>query len=94
MRGGRVVVPSPDIEFFDHQGIKHLFESTCGTSWSQWPVGSEVDVEYDPNDPANCELSLSRTTLVMLAIPFGVFTIVGGSFAIATLYQAIQSALR
>ena len=40
-RGASVIVPSPDVEFVDSHGIEHLFKSTFGTSWNQWPVGCE-----------------------------------------------------
>src|SRR6266853_1530166 len=42
--------PSPDIEFVDGQGNKHLCKSSYWTTWNQWPVGSQVDVTYDPHD--------------------------------------------
>src|SRR5467141_1641902 len=42
--------PSPDIEFVDGQGNKHLCKSSYWTTWNQWPVGSQVDVTCDPHD--------------------------------------------
>jgi hypothetical protein len=79
--------PSPDIEFVDGQGNKHLCKSSYWTTWNQWPVGSQVDVTYDPNDPTNCELVLPRGMVVMLML-------VGISFAFMAahiLYDALQS---
>ena len=83
MRGGSVIVPSPDVEFVDCHGIKHLFKSTFGTSWNQWPVGSRVEVTYDPHDPTSCELALSNLrggVVVVLAVAGIVFVVVGVFF--------------
>jgi len=68
MRGANVIVPSPDVEFVDSHGVEHSFKSTFGTSWNQWPVGSRVEVTYDPKDPANCELALSNLGGFFIAI--------------------------
>jgi len=78
--------PSPDIEFVDGQGNKHLCKSGYSTSWNQWPVGSQVEVTYDPHDPTNCELVMPRVMVMMLVL-------VGSSFALLAariLYDALQ----
>jgi hypothetical protein len=67
-RGWNVVVPCPDVEFFDRDGGRHVFESTFGRSGNPWPVGSQVEVCYDPRDPENAELSSAEAFGMM--IPF------------------------
>jgi hypothetical protein len=91
-RGSKVVVPSPDVEFVDSYGIKHLFESSFGTSWNQWPVGSRVAVDYDPQDPANCELALSNVGPVTIVI-FTVSTTIFFAFGFILTIRLIRAAL-
>jgi hypothetical protein len=79
--------PSPDIEFVDDRGNKHLCKSGYGTSWNQWPVGSKVDVTYDPDDPTNCELVLPRGMVMMLMLVGIFFALLAAWF----LYDALQS---
>jgi Protein of unknown function (DUF3592) len=97
MRGGNVIVPSPDVEFVDSHGIKHLFKSTFGTSWNQWPIGSRVEVTYDPQDPANCELALSnlRGGVVAVLAVAGIVLVALGVFFLsaAVLYYWKQTVL-
>jgi len=86
IRGSSVIAPSPDVEFVDGQGNKHLCKSGYSTSWNQWPVGSQVEVTYDPHDPTNCELVMPRVMVMMLVL-------VGSSFALLAariLYDALQ----
>jgi Protein of unknown function (DUF3592) len=96
-RGASVIVPSPDVEFVDSHGIEHLFKSTFGTSWNQWPVGSRVEVTYDPQDPENCELALSNlggVVVVILAVAGITFAAVGIFFlATGVLYYWKQIVL-
>jgi hypothetical protein len=94
-RGTNVIVPSPDIEFIDGDGIKHLCESTFGTSWNQWPVGSRVAVTYDQQDPTNCELALSHLGVAAIAIwvAGAIFVAVGTILTIRISYLLIQAVL-
>ena len=68
MRGWNPRVPCPDVEFIDKNGIRHEFQSGNGASWDEWPVGSRVEVSYDPNDPSNAELSSGETRGLMLVM--------------------------
>jgi hypothetical protein len=63
-----VLVFSPDVEFIDGQGNKHLCKYGYGLSWNEWPIGSQLDVVYDPHDPTNSAIALSRAFIVMWAI--------------------------
>lgn len=60
----------PDVMFVDASGVERTFASsfddTTGAC-ARWPEGSEVQIEYDPTDNANCELSLSNLSTVYIA---------------------------
>jgi len=75
LRGWNPRVPCPDVEFLDHDGIRREFQSTSGASWNPWPVGRQVKVSYDPNDPVNAELAFSEISLelMVMLIFFGIF---------------------
>ena|SRR5215470_17771436 len=91
IRGSSVIAPSPDVEFVDGQGNKHLFKSGYSTSWNQWPVGSQVNVAYDPHDLTNCEIEVPRIIIVIFAIA-GIAFAAFGFFQVArTFYNAWQS---
>src|SRR5262252_5979921 len=59
-RGGGVDAPYPFVEFFDRDGARHVFESSHKGRNNAWPVGSRVEVSYDPDDPENAELSVAE----------------------------------
>jgi hypothetical protein len=84
MRGLNVVVPSPDVEFFDRDGIRREFKSSYGASWNPWPVGSEVKVNYDPYDPANAELASSElgTPMIVMFVVTGMILAVVGTLVV------------
>jgi hypothetical protein len=81
----------PHIEFVDGQGIKHLFKPSVGTSWEHWPVGSQVDVTYDPHDPTNCEHAVSPIMVAIMAVMFIPLWTLGLIMATRNLYDALQS---
>jgi hypothetical protein len=91
IRGSRVIGPSPDVEFVDGQGNKHLFKSGYTTSWNRWPVGSQADVAYDPHDPTDCEIALPRIIIVILAIVAIPLASLGVFLVARHLYDAWQS---
>jgi hypothetical protein len=84
LRGSSVVVPSPDIAFFDRGGVRHEFKSSVGFSRNPWPVGSQVKVRYDPDDPANAALASSEISLplVEMLVIVGMMLAIVGTFAV------------
>jgi hypothetical protein len=84
MRGWNPRVPSPDIVFLDQAGVRREFSSSAGTSWDEWPVGSNVEVRYDPNDPANAELSSGELwgPALVMSIIFAAFVVIAGCLAV------------
>jgi hypothetical protein len=92
MRGSaaEVMVPSPDVEFVDGSGTKHVFQSKYGISWGRrvWPIGSKVAVHYDPHDPSDCDISSDTTDFIYAMI-------IGGCIlaAAATTVAAVRAAL-
>jgi|SRR5262252_7546480 len=91
MRGFRVIAPSPDVEFVDGKGAKHLFKSGYSTSWNQWPVGSQVNVGYDPHDITNCEIEAPRFIIVIFWIVFVLLTVFGVFQVARTFHDAWRS---
>jgi hypothetical protein len=79
MRGWNPRVPCPVIDFVDRNGVRHEFQSTCGASWDEWPVGSQVRISYDPDDPTNAELAFSELATLIIIM----FAVVGGFLAFA-----------
>ena len=69
-------VPKPVVEFIDGNGQTHEFHSSMGASWNPWPVGSRVEVFYNPEDPKNAEIQATRGMIVFGIV---VFTVVFGA---------------
>lgn len=65
---------SLNVKFFDISGAERLLKSTFADSvgfWGRWPIGANVQVQYDPRNLDNCELSISHqltSWLVLLVI--------------------------
>lgn len=71
--------PRPHVEFVDRDGIRREFRSKAGATWDPWPDGTQVEVSYDPNDPADAELALSEMwhILVIMFIVLGILLAFG-----------------
>jgi len=69
-------VPKPEIEFVDSHGRRVEFHSSNGASWNPWPVGSTVQVFYDPEDPTNAEIKPTRG-MTLFMVGFGSLLILG-----------------
>ena len=76
-------VRRPEIEFFDSRGQRHEFHSRQGGSPNPWPVGSTVEVFYDPDDPSNAEIAITLETTLF-------FGVIGAVFLGAAVYLLLR----
>jgi hypothetical protein len=73
-----VFLPRPDVAFIDQHGARHLFKSASSRPFSQWPVGTQLTVKYDPDDAINAELARPNyglPTLVTLVVVRAAFIV-------------------
>jgi len=83
---------TPVIEFEDQSGEKHQFRSGTGTSSSfKWPVGKEVEVLYNPDNPSEARIkgALWRTVFYLLLTGAGVTAV--GVYQIRRLQKSASS---
>lgn len=66
------VANSLDVKFVDASGAERLLKSTFTDPvgfWGRWKIGAKVQVQYNPRNLENCELSIShqlKSWLVLL----------------------------
>ena len=71
---------SLDVKFLADPGGERLLKLTILDPvgfWGQWPIGSTVQVQFNPRNPENCEVSIShqpKSWLVLLVIG-GIFNL-------------------
>jgi len=84
MRRMYTKVPLPDVAFLDQKGVRREFSPSVGASPNPWPVGSKVEVRYDPNNPANADLSTGEQfgPMLPLLIVFGMALAIWGCLAL------------
>jgi hypothetical protein len=75
-------VPKPEIEFFDAHGQRFEFHASSGASWNPWPVGSNVEVFYDPNDPDNADIEPTQGMYAGIVIVLVIFALFAFNIAI------------
>ncbi len=77
----------PTVEFADLEGKRRVGKSTTGSGDYNFPVGTFIEIGYDPDNKADIRVRSKSYPLVALAF----FLILGGVFFIVGVYFLIES---
>lgn len=77
----------PTVEFTDHEGKRRVGKSVTASADFDFPVGTFIEIGYDPDNRADIRVRSKSYPLVALAF----FLILGGVFFIVGLYFLIES---
>ena len=77
----------PTIEFTDVEGKRRVGKSTTGSADFDFPVGTFIEIGYDPENKADIRVRSKSYPLVALAF----FLILGGVFFLVGVYFLVES---
>lgn len=77
----------PTVEFTDQDGKRRVGKSTTGSGDFNFPVGTFIEIGYDPANKADIRVRSKSYPLVALAF----FLLLGGVFFIVGVYFLIES---
>ncbi|AWW73010.1 hypothetical protein CD351_01060 [Erythrobacter sp. KY5] len=86
---------SPVVAFHDVSGVRHIYQSSTKTNWSDYSRGETVELIYNPDDPTDAVINsvMDRFFLPSMFAGLGsIFALIGAGFLSVNLKRKLEVA--